>query len=211
LSNSDVEPSQHNGDKVSNIEQATPTKQPYHFAGVWIERRFCMASNNAARRTSLSRGISVMRKLSLSIIACALLSGAAFAADQTDSSPVAANAQPDATVVLNAGSVAAGIGYVWGHGNLTYNDQTHKFSISGVSVVDVGGANITATGSVYNLKTLSDFAGNYVSASAGLTVAGGGSATYLKNEHGVVIKLLATTVGMRFNLSAGGVSVKLKS
>jgi hypothetical protein len=152
-----------------------------------------------------------MRKISLSIIACALLSGAAFAADQTDSAPVAADAQPDATVVLNAGSIAAGIGYTWGNGDLTYNNQMHQFSISGVSLVDAGAANITATGNVYNLNKLSDFAGNYVAASAGLTIAGGGSAAYLKNEHGVIIKLVSTTVGLRFNLAAGGISVKLKS
>jgi hypothetical protein len=152
-----------------------------------------------------------MRKISLPIIACVLLSGAAFAVDQTDSAPVAADAQPDATVVLTAGSVAAGIGYTWGHGDLTYEDQMHQFSISGVSIVDAGAANITATGDVYNLSKLSDFAGNYVAATVGLTIAGGGSAAYLKNEHGVIIKLVSTTVGLRFNLAAGGVSVKLKS
>ena len=152
-----------------------------------------------------------MRKLSLSIIACALLSGTTFADDQSASAPVAADAQPDATVVLSGGSVAAGIGYVWGRGNLTLNDQTHKFTISGVSIVDAGAANISASGDVYNLKKLSDFAGNYTAASAGLTLAGGGSATYLKNEHGVVIKLVSTTVGLQFNLSASGVNVKLKS
>ena len=46
---------------------------------------------------------------------------------------------------------------------------------------------------------------------AGITVAGGGSATYLKNEHGVVIKLHSTDVGLRFNLSADGIKVKLES
>jgi hypothetical protein len=152
-----------------------------------------------------------MRNLSLSIIAFALLSGAAFAENEADTAPVAADAQPDATLALSGGSVAAGVGYVWGQGNLTYNNETHNFTIAGVSVVDVGGASITATGSVYHLSKLSDFAGNYVAASAGVTIAGGGSATYLKNEHGVVIKLLSTTVGLRFNLSASGVKVKLKS
>jgi hypothetical protein len=152
-----------------------------------------------------------MRKLSLSIIACALLSGATFADDQSASAPVAADARPDAAVVLSGGRVAAGIGYVWGGGNLTFNDQTHKFTISGVSIVDAGAASISASGDVYNLKKLSDFAGNYTAASAGLTIAGGASATYLKNEHGVVIKLVSTTVGLQFNLSASGVNVKLKS
>jgi hypothetical protein len=152
-----------------------------------------------------------MRNLVLLLMACALLSGAVFANDQNAAPPVAADAQPDGTLVLNGGSVAAGVGYVWGHGDLTYSDGPHKFSISGVSIVDAGAASITATGNVYNLKKLSDFAGNYVAASAGLTVAGGGSVAYLKNEHGVVIKLVSTAVGLRFNLSATGVSVKLKT
>jgi hypothetical protein len=43
------------------------------------------------------------------------------------------------------------------------------------------------------------------------TVAGGGTAVYLKNEHGVVIKLVSTEVGLKFNLSADGVHIALKS
>jgi hypothetical protein len=152
-----------------------------------------------------------MRNLVLPIMACALLTGTTFAEGPNASPPVETDAQPDGTVVLNGGSVAAGVGYVWGHGDLTYNNKPHKFSISGVSIVDAGAASITATGNVYHLKQLSDFAGNYVAASAGLTVAGGGSVAYLKNEHGVVIKLVSTTVGLRFNLSANGVSVKLQT
>lgn len=51
----------------------------------------------------------------------------------------------------------------------------------------------------------------YVAWGAGATIAGGGSAVYMKNEHGVVIKLVLTTVGLRFNLSANGVKVTSKS
>jgi hypothetical protein len=61
-----------------------------------------------------------------------------------------------------------------------------------------------ATGKVYKLTQLSDFAGNYVAAGAGITVAGGGTALYLEDEHGVVIKLLSTEVGLKFKLSADG-------
>ncbi|HUK01324.1 MAG TPA: hypothetical protein VLW26_03500 [Steroidobacteraceae bacterium] len=152
-----------------------------------------------------------MRNLILPLFASAFLAAAAFAADTPSSPPVAADAQPDGTVNLKGGSVAAGIGYTWGHGELSYGGDSHRFTISGVSIVDVGATNITASGDVYNLKTLSDFAGNYVALSAGLTIAGGGSAVYLKNEHGVVIRLLATDVGLKFNLAADGVHVALKS
>ena len=121
------------------------------------------------------------------------------------------DATPDATLQLHGGSVAVGIGYVWGNGKINFQGTDHKFSIHGVSVVDVGAANITATGTVMHLTKLADFAGNYVAWGAGITIAGGGSAVYMKNEHGVVIKLLSTTVGLRFNLSANGVTIALKS
>jgi len=69
----------------------------------------------------------------------------------------------------------------------------------------VGATNYTAAGSVYKPEGPFDFTGNYVAASAGITVAGGGTAVYLKNEHGVVIKLVSTEVGLKFKLSADGV------
>ena len=152
-----------------------------------------------------------MRSMMFSLVACTVLCGAAYAGDSESSAPVADDAKPDATVTLKGGSVAAGIGYTWGHGDLNYRKGAHEFSIKGVSIVDVGVTNFTAAGQVYNLKKLSDFSGNYVAAGAGITIAGGGTATYLRNEHGVVIKLIATDVGLKFTLSADGVHVSLKS
>jgi hypothetical protein len=152
-----------------------------------------------------------MRSKLVSLVASVLLSSTAYAGDSGSSTPVAEDAKPDATVVLDGGSVAVGVGYTWGHGELAYQETSHQFSISGVSVVDVGATNFTATGKVYKLTQLSDFAGNYVAAGAGITVAGGGTALYLKNEHGVVIKLLSTDVGLKFKLSADGVHVALKN
>ena len=152
-----------------------------------------------------------MRKMMVSLAACTVFCGAAFAGEADSSVPVRDDAKPDGAVTLSGGSVAAGIGYTWGHGKLKYRESSHQFSIKGVSVVDVGATDFTAAGEVYNLGKLSDFAGNYVAAGAGITIAGGGTAVYLKNEHGVVIKLVATSVGLQFKLSADGVHVALKS
>jgi hypothetical protein len=132
------------------------------------------------------------------------------AADQ-EANPPPADSPTDATLLLQGGSVAAGIGYVWGKGTLSYQGADHTFSINGVSVVDVGGAKIDATGAVMHLSALQDFAGTYTAWGAGLTVAEGGSAVYMKNEHGVVIKLLSKTTGLRFNLSGNGIKVRLQS
>ena len=151
-----------------------------------------------------------MRRMVVSLAACTLLSAAAYADDSDSSAPVAEDAQPDATLALKGGSVAAGIGYTWGHGELEYHNSSQRCSIKGVSIVDVGATNFSASGYVYNLSKLQDFSGNYAAAGAGITVAGGGTALYLKNEHGVIVKLISTDVGLKFTLSAEGVHVALQ-
>ena len=150
-----------------------------------------------------------MRPLAVTVVACALLSGVALA-DTSGQSGAVISGAPDATVELSGGAVAAGIGFEWGHGDIVYQGQKHRFSLSGLSIVDVGAANITGSGVVYNLHSLQDLSGNFVAATAGLTVAGGGEADYLRNEKGVVIKLLATSKGLRFNLSGNGMKIKLQ-
>ena len=117
----------------------------------------------------------------------------------------------DGSVELTGGAVAAGIGYTWGAGTLTFNNGKHNFGINGVSIVDVGASKYSASGTVYHLKKLSDFDGNYVSFSAGAAIAGGGNAIYLRNQNGVVIKLASTEIGLRFNLATSGVDIALKN
>ncbi|HWS67987.1 MAG TPA: hypothetical protein VN325_34885 [Steroidobacteraceae bacterium] len=134
----------------------------------------------------------------------------AFAGD-TSAPPVSDSTPADGGVELSGGAVAVGIGYTWGNGSLTFKNRKHNFSISGLSIIDVGASSYSASGNVYHLNKLSDFDGNYVALSAGATVAGGGNAVYLQNQNGVVIKVTATEIGLRFNLAASGVNVTLQN
>lgn len=140
-----------------------------------------------------------------------LMCGTALADQATDVAAATAGATPDGTVSLSATSVAAGVGWVWGNGKLAYQGKGHSFKVSGLSVVDAGVSSITATGQVYNLTNLQDFAGNYTVAAAGIALGGGAGASYLKNEHGVIIKLVETEQGLRFNLAGEGVKIELKN
>lgn len=145
------------------------------------------------------------------LAALLLISGSALADEQSNATVVADGSSPDGSVSLNGTSLAAGVGWVWGKGKLDFKGKEHTFKISGISIVDAGISNISASGEVYNLKRLRDFGGNYTAASAGIAIVGGAGASYLKNEHGVVIKLLETDQGFRVNLAAEGVKIKLKS
>lgn len=119
--------------------------------------------------------------------------------------------KPDATVEFSGGSVAAGIGYSWGSGTLTYRGVKYPITVDGLSAgAEAGATSITASGSVYNLKKLEDFDGNYTAAGTGATVGGGASVVTMKNQNGVVIDSVSTTQGLKLSLAAGGVKIKIK-
>jgi hypothetical protein len=117
---------------------------------------------------------------------------------------------PSGTITVTATSVAVGVGWTWGTGELTLLDGSeHKFKVSGLDVVAVGFKQATGVGSVYNLKQLADFEGQYVKAAAGAAVGGGMGATSMRNDKGVVINLTGVGQGVDFRLAVSGMEVKL--
>jgi hypothetical protein len=152
-----------------------------------------------------------MSKTFLSAALAAIIVAGGLAAPASSRAGDDASPAPDATLALSGGAVAAGVGFVWGSGQLDYKGTPHAVKVSGLSIVDVGAAKIDASGSVYHLKALKDFSGTYTAFAAGATVAGGGGVAYLRNQNGVVIKLNSTSAGMRLNLSANGVTLKVES
>ena len=124
---------------------------------------------------------------------------------------VSAQDKPAGKVSVESKTIALGVGVSWGDGKLTYQGKDHQFSISGLSVADLGISKATATGDVYNLTKLSDFSGNYVAAQAGAAIGGGAGAVTMRNQHGVVMQLTGTGTGVQLTLAAKGVEVKLKN
>ncbi|MDB5469268.1 MAG: hypothetical protein JWR84_828 [Caulobacter sp.] len=123
---------------------------------------------------------------------------------------LAQDGPPDATIEFSGGAVAAGVGYSWGSGTLTYQGQTYPLKITGLSVADIGASKYSASGEVYGLKSLADIEGAYASAELGATVAGGGSANAMKNDKGVHIKFTTTRAGLQFTIAPKGATIKLK-
>jgi hypothetical protein len=116
----------------------------------------------------------------------------------------------DATVELSEGSVAAGIGFTWGKGTLTYQGKKYPVKVEGLSVGEVGITRATARGQVYDLKKLADFSGNYTAGGVGATVGGGGGATVMRNQNGVVIEMVSTTQGANLKIAASGLKLTVQ-
>jgi hypothetical protein len=122
----------------------------------------------------------------------------------------AQDGKPAGSVTIESKTIAVGVGVSWGDGVLSYKGKRHKFSLNGLSVVDVGVSKVTAKGEVFDLKKLEDFSGNYVAAQAGAAVGGGAEAVVMKNQNGVILRLTGTGQGVQLTLAAKGVDIKLK-
>ena len=117
---------------------------------------------------------------------------------------------PAATLELSQGSVAAGIGFSWGSGTLTYLGRRYPVKIWGLSLGEAGFTWGTAKGTVVALKKLEDFSGTYIAGGAGWTVFGGGEAVVMKNQNGVVVEMTTSNGGVKFKLAASGIRLTLE-
>ena len=120
---------------------------------------------------------------------------------------------PEATLRLSGGSFAAGIGFSWGKGTLTYKGKDYPVSVNGLSVGKVGITGSSAYGDVYNLQHLRDFSGHYnagAAGSRGVTVGSGKSGTVMTNQAGVTVVLRSTQRGVAVNATGAGVDMQLK-
>jgi hypothetical protein len=140
--------------------------------------------------------MKIIQKFGILSVAFCLMAGFAQAADKS--------ARPDATLRLSGGAVAAGVGISWGKGTLTYKGKQYPVSVSGLSLGKVGITKVTASGEVYNLKRLEDFEGNYTTATADITLAGGHSGVTMKNQNGVLVIVRETSKGIDLTIGASG-------
>src|SRR5436853_7040303 len=121
--------------------------------------------------------------------------------------------KPDAILQLSGGSFAAGIGFSWGSGTLTYKGKDYPVKVKGLSIGKVGVTSASAYGEVYNLKHLQDFNGHYNVSAAGMrgvTAGGGRKTTTMTNQAGVIVALSSTQKGVDVNATGGGVDMQLK-
>jgi hypothetical protein len=111
------------------------------------------------------------------------------------------------SVSLNMTSVAVGVGVSSGSGVLRFKGQLYNFKISGLSVGNVGVANITAVGNVYNMNNVSQFPGNYAAAGAGIALVNGVAGLTMQNQSGAILNLSALQQGVQLNIGPQGFTI----
>jgi hypothetical protein len=120
---------------------------------------------------------------------------------------------PDGRVKITTRSVAPGVGLSWGEGVLTYKDRDYPFTFQAKGLFRDVDAAITAaelSGQVFNLKSPEDLGGNYRKVEAEDADSAGSRAT-LKSQNGVVVNLVSTIEGRKFNLSREGMNIEIKA
>ncbi len=122
----------------------------------------------------------------------------------------AEKATPSGKLTIESRSIAAGIGITWGDGKLNFKGKEYPFSIDGLTLVDFGISKASAAGEVYNLPDTAKFAGTYVAAEAGITLAGGVGGMVLRNQDGVIIHLRSVSQGAKLQLGTSGLTIKMK-
>ena len=124
--------------------------------------------------------------------------------------PVVASAEPpDAVIELSGGAVAAGVGYTWGDGTLTFAGKRYPVKLDALSFISLGARQYSASGRGTGLKTVADINGTYAALAAGGTLGGGGTFITMQNQNGVAIDLISTSEGLSLDLATEGMHIAL--
>ena len=113
-------------------------------------------------------------------------------------------------VALHIASAGFIFGVTGGSGTLTFRGSQFRLSVGGIragALIGVSAADLVGTAS--NLHAPGDIAGIYSAVGAGLSVAGGRTATQLSNANGVVLRLRGRQMGFSFSIDLAGMSISL--
>jgi hypothetical protein len=114
------------------------------------------------------------------------------------------------SVDVQAEQVRLIIGGAKGTGVLHFGGKDYNFKLSGASAGGVGVTKIDATGTVYNLKDIKDFAGTYSGATIGASLVKGTGGSSWENPKGVVVSMKSkSTEGVALNLGLSAVTIEL--
>lgn len=133
-------------------------------------------------------------------------------ADDTAGSAAKPELTPSGTIEIEQTQVALLVSGSGGGGTLHFKGNTYPFSIGGLGLGGIGVSKIQATGTVYNMTDVSQFAGAYGQLRTGYALGdkGKGRLWLEKTNGNVVIHLNSTRQGLALSLGGDVVNIKLK-
>ena len=118
-----------------------------------------------------------------------------------------AKAKPTATFEVEAEQIRLLVGGATGRGTLFYQGKSYPFTVKAVTAGGVGVTKVHATGSVYFLDKLEDFAGTYSAVTIGATVVAGAGGSQYENNKGVFLSVRSKSEGVGLSLGLAAVQV----
>jgi hypothetical protein len=146
------------------------------------------------------------------VIAAAFVQPAMSAEDKKQAAGVdLKNAKPSATLDIASDQMRLIFGGTAGKGTLHFNGKDYPFTYKSASVGLGAKAvkEVRATGNVYFLKQIEDFAGDYTSVTQTALAGSSEVAATYKNNKGVTIDLRGTIKGVGLGLSGGIATIEL--
>jgi hypothetical protein len=141
-------------------------------------------------------------------LTAAVLATASCSSMNTPTAQSIAGLPPSGKVTIGEDFVA-GLG--GGSGTLEYQGRTYPFKVLGTVAGPGGGVEkITASGPVYKLASVSDFAGRYTQSTgkAGFS-SSGSSDLWLENSSGVIMHLQCTSSGAMLTLGKDEIFIRM--
>jgi len=156
--------------------------------------------------------------IGLIALSAALLAGCATQGGNTSQQQSAVQqtsatvpAKPSGTVQVTFTHVAFIGSGARGNGILNFQGKQYPFEVTGLGVSGTAVARVNAVGEVYGLNTPADFAGAYVQEKSDLALGDTGrGGLWLRNEHGVIMRLNASMTGAALTLGADAVRVSMR-
>lgn len=98
-----------------------------------------------------------------------------------------------------------------GGGTLHFGHKSYEFTVGGLGIGGFGVSTMTATGTVYNMTSVDQFAGTYVQARYGFAAGSTGNGEmWLQNDAGVVIDLKTKRQGLALSMGGDAVYIGFK-
>jgi len=140
-----------------------------------------------------------------------LIASGAVVSAQEDPAQKYAGQTPEATVNLDEIQIGYLLMGTLGGGTLHYQGKDYRFKIGGLGAGGAGVDKLKASGEVYGIKNVGDFAGEYLDERIGIaaTVKGKGD-LWLKNDKGVHMHLKSQLEGLALTLGADAIRIKME-